>query len=213
LKSGMSLDAKIAPAQGTSQWITSESSRKEGHRLRAQVDAILVGSKTVKKDNPELTVRLAKGHSPIRVILDQELNLSLKRKIFLTCSQAPVWVIASKKMKDSPQHCLLLRKKIDVLFCAVNAQGQFDLEDLLSQLGSREITSLQLEGGARLYSSFIETKQVDELHLFVAPKLLGGQGLDLLQNYSGKTLQQAMHFTLYEVKRVGTDLELVYISV
>ncbi|MBI1317920.1 MAG: bifunctional diaminohydroxyphosphoribosylaminopyrimidine deaminase/5-amino-6-(5-phosphoribosylamino)uracil reductase RibD [Candidatus Hydrogenedens sp.] len=166
-KCAMSLDGKIATRTGHSQWVTGESARRAVHELRNQVDAILVGSRTVMMDDPSLTTRLPQGggRDPIRVILDAGEYLDEGRKLFHIESDAPTWVAVTQP-REYPGAAEMIR--------VGQGPGGVDIRELLEILGARGITSLLIEGGGTTLASAFEARMVDKVLFFIAPKIVGG---------------------------------------
>ncbi len=208
LKSAASLDGKLATASGESHWITSEASRKELHHLRAQVDAILVGYNTVVQDNPQLTARGVRGKNPIRILLDSHLRLREGLQVFQNLDQAPTWVAALEQEKENPRRRFLESRGVECIWCPPNVQGRVDLDFLLKELGRRGVCSLLVEAGAVLGSAFVKEGLFDEWWLFLAPKVLGGEGLDLLKELKVERLPEAPQFEIFELKSFGPDLRV-----
>jgi len=208
LKAGITLDGKVATESGESQWITGESSRKRVHEIRAVVDAVVVGYNTVLQDDPALTVRLAKGKNPARVILDSHLKLPSNAKVFQQADKIPTYVACLESEQSNPKRKQLEGKGLRFLWCTTNLQGRVNLGDLFSQLGKMEFTRVLVEGGAALASNLVEQGHVDELLLFVAPKLLGGKGIDLFSELKVDKLSKAPQFEISEVMPYGEDLML-----
>ena len=173
LKAAISLDGRIATRTGDSKWISNERSRLLVHRLRNEVDGVLVGINTVRRDDPLLTVRLPTGKikDPLRIVIDPRLRISPKARILndngktliVTGTQAPT----GKKKK--------LESKGTEIFSLPEREGRISIKDMLTELGRRSLTSLLVEGGAEVNASFLNEGQVDKLVLFIAPLLLGGQ--------------------------------------
>lgn len=172
MKAAMSLDGKIATTSGESKWITSEDSRKLVHEVRHEVSAIMVGVETVIKDNPELTCRLESGQNPIRIIADSTLRIPLDAKVITEIQQAPT-IIATTKLSDPNKIAYLESLGIKVLILS-QKDNKVDLQDLMYQLGSLNIDSILLEGGATLNFSALEQGIVDKVQIFIAPKFIGG---------------------------------------
>jgi len=206
LKAAVTLDGKIATKSGESHWITGDASRRKVHELRAQADAVMVGFQTALKDDPKLTVRLAKGRDPVRIVLDSRLKLPLEKKIFREADKTPTWVATLSSEKKNPKASVLESQGVQVLFCRSNAKGRVDLSDLLLKLGQRGITRILVEGGATLASALVEERAVDEISLFVAPKILGGQALDLFGELRVASLSKAPILEIHEVQPLGEDL-------
>jgi diaminohydroxyphosphoribosylaminopyrimidine deaminase/5-amino-6-(5-phosphoribosylamino)uracil reductase len=175
LKTAMSLDGKIATASGESQWITSEASRQCGHEIRDTVDAILVGSGTVVRDNPALTTRLqdGKGQDATRIVLDSHGGTSTDARIFNPESKAGVIVAVTP---DAPaQNINALEKAGAEVITVPEAHGKVCFKRLMEILGEREMTSVLIEGGGEINASAVAAGVVDKVMCFVAPKLIGGR--------------------------------------
>ena len=175
LKIAMSLDGKIAAASGESQWITSEASRQRGHEIRDTVDAILVGSGTVIRDNPALTTRLqnGKGQDATRIVLDSHGRTSTDARIFNPESSAGVIVAVTP---DAPMQNINALERAGAEVITVSAaRGKVCFEHLMEILGKREITSVLIEGGGEINASAVAAGIVDKVMCFVAPKLIGGR--------------------------------------
>ncbi len=167
-KCGMSLDGKIATRTGRSRWITGETSRRKVHEMRNEVDAILVGSRTVMLDDPSLSTRIedADTHDPIRVLLDAAAYLDADRRVFHVESASPTWV-AVTEARDYPHADDVLRLP--------KGPGGVDMAALAAALGERGVASLLIEGGGTTLASAFEAGIVDKVCFFVAPKIVGGR--------------------------------------
>lgn len=178
VKAAVSLDGRIAAADGTSQWLTGEQTRRRAHELRASADAVIVGSQTVLDDDPALTVRLPgyDGTPPLRVVLDRRRR-----------------VRGALQVLDDTAPTLLHRG---------------DLDELLAQLWDRRVRSALVEGGASVVGAFLRAGLADRLVLHVAPVLLGAQGRPLVAGEWPATLIQAPRLRLHHVERVGDDVVL-----
>ena len=167
-KCGMSLDGKIATRTGDSRWVTGETSRLMVHTLRNEVDAILVGSRTVMLDNPSLTTRLPEGKikDPIRILLDADNYLNSNAQVFHSQSTSPTWVALPD---DST-----FEGADDVIRIPSGPDG-LDMRILMKKLAAREITSVLIEGGGATLASAFAAEVVDKVVFFVAPKIVGGR--------------------------------------
>lgn len=173
-KAACSLDGRIATATGESQWLTAETARAFGHRLRHQVDAILVGIGTVIADNPRLTARLPRGRSrdPIRIVLDSRLRLPLTARLVQIDSPAPTWVATTSQAPSDMLHALE-DHGVQVMVLPAEA-GRVSLAALLQCLGERQVQSVLVEGGAETLGAFFDQSLVRQFYFFYAPKVLGG---------------------------------------
>lgn len=173
IKIAQTIDGYIADVSGKSQWITSKEARRITHRLRSEYDAVMVGSTTVLRDDPELTVRLLNGRNPVRVVIDGRLSLPIDRKIFNAAS-APTWVLVSRttlKVKADKVRSLA-GKGVRVL--AVSPAEHLDEQKILGTLAAEGISSVLIEGGSATVAGFVSRSLCDKLYLFTAPKILGG---------------------------------------
>ena len=174
LKSAATLDGRIATRTGDSKWVTGESSRKYVHELRHENDAIMVGVNTVKADNPSLTTRLEdkKGLDPIRIVLDSQLSIPENSKILQIPSGSDTLIITGNS-ESSPKREAILKTGVKIIDTPLK-DGRIDLNPLMDQLGKMGITSLLIEGGARVAASALQAKIVDKINFFYAPKILAG---------------------------------------
>lgn len=207
LKSAASLDGKIATRIGDSRWITNEKSRAFLHRLRDEVDGILVGIGTIMADNPELTTRLnsRKGKDPVRIVVDSKLRIMLRAKVLMPESEAGT-IIATTEL--APKEKI---KKLEELGAKVLIVGsknnRVDLTELMYELGKLEITSLLIEGGAEINASSLDSGIVDKVLFFYAPKIIGGTDvLGMVGGEGVEKLDDAINLKDLRVKRFGDDI-------
>jgi diaminohydroxyphosphoribosylaminopyrimidine deaminase/5-amino-6-(5-phosphoribosylamino)uracil reductase len=172
-KWAMSLDGKIATKSGDSRWISNEASRRVVHQLRGRIDAIVVGRRTVDLDDPLLTARPAGPRTPIRVVLDAEGSLPLGSQLVRTVAQAPVLVVVSEKA-DEAKAGQLAAAGCEVVRLSGSTWTD-RLPALLDELGRRRLTNVLIEGGAVTLGGFCDLNAIDEFHVFVAPKIIGGE--------------------------------------
>jgi diaminohydroxyphosphoribosylaminopyrimidine deaminase / 5-amino-6-(5-phosphoribosylamino)uracil reductase len=177
-KWAMTLDGKLATHTGDSQWISNEASRNVVHQLRGRVDAILVGSGTARADNPLLTARPG-DHADVkriatRVVFDSSASLALDSRLAKTACDVPVLVAAAKDAAD--ESCQGLISAGAEVFRCPGSSHEERLSDLFDELGRRRMTNILVEGGSRLLGTLFDMRAIDEVHVFVAPKITGGQG-------------------------------------
>ncbi|MCB0391933.1 MAG: bifunctional diaminohydroxyphosphoribosylaminopyrimidine deaminase/5-amino-6-(5-phosphoribosylamino)uracil reductase RibD [Bdellovibrionales bacterium] len=205
LKVASSLDGYIGLQSGESQWITGEKARNYGHFLRATHDAICVGAKTFIVDNPKLNIR--HNDFPNKknkvIVLDSEGNLSDKIKssnLIKYHSLEDILIIHPEKIKNKPEQDL---KLIPVKY----SQG-FDVEDLLDKLFEKNIFSLLIEGGAKTYQLFLESKKFDRLFCFIAPSLIGQKnGLSWTKDLVTRSLSEKLSFD--KLKAIPLDPDIL----
>jgi diaminohydroxyphosphoribosylaminopyrimidine deaminase/5-amino-6-(5-phosphoribosylamino)uracil reductase len=203
LKAAMSLDGKIATKSGRSKWITSEASREEAHRLRNLVDAIVVGAGTVRADNPRLTTRLPGGRTPVRIVLDSHLRSRPSANVFRE-DVSEKTIIATTEPLDSARARAFTRRGIE-LWSLPSRKGRVSLVPLLKKVAAKGWFHVLVEGGAEVHQSFLEQRLADELVLFVAPKLLGGEGLTWTGRLACRSVERALKVSQVEVATLGDD--------
>lgn len=190
LKAAATLDGFIATSTGDSKWITNESSRGFGHKLRSLSDAVMVGIGTVTADDPLLTARPSgkrEHRQPVRVVLDSELSISPDSRLVRTISISPVWVACGENAPVE-RESVLVDAGVTVIRVPRGECGLV-LPQLLKELGSRGISSLLVEGGGRVLGSFMEEDLADEFYFFYAPKILGDRsGIGMIRGKSRQTI-------------------------
>ncbi len=204
LKWAQTLDGRIATAKGSSRWISSLESLKLAHKLRATNDAILAGVNNVIQDDPELTTRLVKGRNPLRIILDSTLRIPLGSRVLKNQGKAKT-LVAATPCAAKAKVAALQKMGIEVLIIPPDKDGRVDLTKLLPTLGAREITSLLVEGGGEVITSFLRLGLADKLVVIIAPKLLG-KGTDAVGDLNIADLAKAYQLTFDKVYRSGVDI-------
>lgn len=207
MKGGISLDGRLAARSGESGWITNEQSRREVHRLRDRVDAILIGAGTALQDDPSLTCRLprGKGRDPLRVVLDRSLRLPAAAKMLTQTSAAATWIFCGPDCNEERRRTLESAGAV-VKPIALAADGQLDLNRLLETLGQANVTSVLVEGGGQVHASFLGQGLVDQVILFVAPIFIGGDGVPLLRGAGVASIPEAGRLRGVVTKRFGDDV-------
>lgn len=206
LKLATSLDARIALADGTSQWITSSDSRARGHKLRAAQDAILVGIGTVLADDPLLTARTVPmpKKQPIRIVADSSGRTPISSRLVQSVSSGRVVVATNGQPQD-----FLSRNGVEVWRCGNGVR--MDVQELLRRAAAEGIGSLLIEGGGTVAASFIRAGLVDEIAWFVAPILIGGDGLPALGGLGLQNLGDATRWKPVATERIGDDVLNTYV--
>lgn len=177
-KWAMTADGKIAAATGDARWVSNQASRADTHELRQRLAGIMVGINTVLADNPELTCRRAvPSNNPTRIVCDSQLRIPLDCTLVVTAKQVPVIVACACDTRSGAA-----KQKADALasagVCVLSlpgADGRVDLNALMDELGRREIDSLLVEGGGTLHAQMFAGNLVDQVVVYVAPKVIGGE--------------------------------------
>lgn len=173
-KWAQSLDGKLATASGDSQWISCGESRRVVHRLRARIDAILVGVNTVLTDDSLLTARdVTLRRVAARVVLDTQLRIPIGCRLVRTAHDAPLWIMTSRQAAKSTKAVRLRKLGADVIPCQTT-KAQVSPTDVLRQLRDRNVMNLMVEGGPTVLTTFLQQSLVDEAMIFIAPLLIGG---------------------------------------
>ncbi len=171
-KWAMTLDGKIATHTGNSRWISGEQSRAVVHQLRGRMDAVIVGATTARHDDPLLTARPSGPRVATRVVLDSSASLSTDSQLVRTIGQAPVLVAAGANAPEA--NVRPLREAGCEVLLLEGASYAERLGQLLDELGRRRMTNVLVEGGGRLLGSLYDAGAIDEVHAFIAPRLVGG---------------------------------------
>jgi diaminohydroxyphosphoribosylaminopyrimidine deaminase / 5-amino-6-(5-phosphoribosylamino)uracil reductase len=210
MKAGASLDGRIATRAGHSGWITNQQSRKEVHRLRNRVDAILVGIGTALCDDPALTTRLAagRGRDPLRVVIDAGLRLPPTARMLAQESTAATWIFCSPRA-DAENRRRLVAAGAVIKTIPETAPGQLDLRVLLAKLGEDGINTLLVEGGGGIHGAFLQAGLVDEMYLFIAPCFLGAEGVPVVAMPGAEKVTDAPRLQVIRTRRFGNDLLVV----
>ncbi|WP_456391880.1 bifunctional diaminohydroxyphosphoribosylaminopyrimidine deaminase/5-amino-6-(5-phosphoribosylamino)uracil reductase RibD [Persephonella sp.] len=203
LKIAQTIDGKIATKTGSSKWITGEKARRYAHRLRKEATAVLVGKGTALTDNPQLTVRnYPSKKQPLRVLVDKSLEVPLDFKIY--SSDASTVVITSE-IAPSEKIKKLEEKGIKIIRLPLK-EGRFDINDILKALYDMEVMHLLVEGGKGIITEFIEKGVFDKISLFVAPKIIGEDGISGIGRLGIEDISEAINLRIESIKKLDRDL-------
>lgn len=206
-KFAISLDGKMATRTGDSRWISGKESREYVHQLRQAADAIMVGVNTLLSDDPQLTARGKNGQSlerqPLRVIVDSEARTPPEAQVF----REPGRTIIAITPAAAPDRVKKLREVGGEVLELPSKDRLVDLGELFRELGTREITSLLVEGGGTLLGSLFDQGLVDKVVAFVAPLIIGGDEAKIAIGGKGaKKIVQALRLSQVKVERLGQDV-------
>lgn len=200
LKLAETLDGRIATRTGDSRWITGPEARREAHRLRAGHDAILVGIGTVLSDDPALTTRLVRGHSPARVVIDSSLRTPLDAAVLRGGATIAYARAPSARVRRLEAAGMRLMR-------CPGRSGRVDLRAVLTRLVGSGILSVLVEGGGEIAGSMLDAGLVDRVVVFVSMQIAGGSGAVAAVGGRGAgRLADAHHLTDVRIKRVGRDV-------
>lgn len=206
-KWAMTLDGKTATRTGSSRWISNPESRRIVHALRGRVDAILVGRQTAGRDDPLLTARPPGPRTALRVVVDTRASFSPESQLARTATEVPVLLAVGAEAPRAD------RRRLEKAGCEVFV-SQADspaarLDELLRELGRRRLTNVLVEGGGRLVGSLLDAGQLDEVHVFIAPKLIGGASAPgPIAGEGIAEMSEALLLEAPQVEQVGSDLYL-----
>ena len=201
LKWAQTLDGKIATCRGDSRWISSEASRRYVHQLRSQTDAVLVGVETVIKDDPLLSVRLIKGRSPLKIVLDSRLRLPPQAKVL----QGEKLIVATVQRANRQRLDWLRGCGVEVWELPSTPDGWVDIEAVAREAGRHQITSILIEGGAHVAASALKAKIVDRVIVFIAPRILG-DGLSAVKGLRVDLISASLPLRDTQIERRGEDI-------
>ncbi|RUM48436.1 MAG: bifunctional diaminohydroxyphosphoribosylaminopyrimidine deaminase/5-amino-6-(5-phosphoribosylamino)uracil reductase RibD, partial [Hydrogenothermus sp.] len=205
LKLAQTLDGKIATFTGSSKWITGEKSREYAHLLRKHSSAVMVGVNTVLKDNPSLTVRHLKTEKqPIRILIDKDLKTPKNFNIFNSDAKTIIFVseeLNKEKLNEyeSP-HIEFVRLSL--------LNGKFKLSDILEELYKRDIMHILVEGGSNLITGFLKENLFDKLSIFIAPKIVGEEGISSVGKLNIDYIPNAIKLKREKVRIFDEDVYL-----
>jgi diaminohydroxyphosphoribosylaminopyrimidine deaminase/5-amino-6-(5-phosphoribosylamino)uracil reductase len=204
MKIAASLDGRTALDNGASQWITGEAARSDGHAWRKRASAVLTGIGTVLEDNPRLDVRLVPtARQPLRVIVDSRLQTPADARILDAPGEVLIYTAAGDAAREA-----VLRGRGAALVPIAADHGKVDLAAMLADLAQRGINELHVEAGHKLNASLLREGLVDELLVYLAPKLLG-IGREMAAFGPLSTLAEALQFEFTQVDRIGADLRVL----
>lgn len=206
-KWAMTIDGKIATASGQSQWITCEQSRRQVHLLRGRVDAIVVGMGTVRADDPLLTARPAGPRVAKRVVFCRASLPQLDSRLIQSAGEAPIVLVTSPALTESN----LQPFRDHGVEIIASADAETMVTDALRQLAADNVTNVLIEGGGKLLASFAQSGQIDECHVYLGPKVFGGDTAPGPIGGQGVlSMDEAIHFDLHSIDRFDSDVRLVY---
>jgi len=206
-KWAMTLDGRTATRTGSSQWISGPESREIVHELRGRVDAIVIGRNTARRDDPLLTARPPGRRTAIRVVVDTRASLSSASQLVRTAREVPVLVAAGPEAQKADRQ-RLAAAGCEVFICQGESHAD-RLDELLEELGRRRLTNVLVEGGGHLLGSLLDTGQIDEIHVFIAPKLLGGETAHSPVEGEGiGEVSAAIPLDGAELRQLGSDVYL-----
>lgn len=201
LKIAQSIDGKISEAKNKQTWLTGKEAIKYVHKLRSEYDAVLVGANTIKIDNPQLNVREAKGRNPIRIIIDGRLSIPLQSQILNPIDPEKTWIFTKRDI-DEKKVKRIADRGIKI-FSVNSKQNHFNLKKILRVLADNKITSLLVEGGADIFTQFLQKDLFDEIIVLQAPKILG-------RGINGFNIHRLKKILLLKMDNLGKDIRLVY---
>ena len=208
-KAAMSLDGKIATRTGDSKWITSKTARREAHKLRAAVDAVMVGANTVIRDDPQLTVRHGvRAMQPLRVVVDARGRAPRTSKLFSDARRRQT-VLVTTALSSARWRRYLSLSGIEVLVVA-QKRRRVDLRAALRALGKHNVTSVLVEGGGELLGSLFDARLVDKVALFYAPIVIGGHNaVTAVGGKGAPTVRKSVQLRDCRWRRIGKNEMLV----
>lgn len=209
LKCAVTLDGKIATRTGASRWITGGAARERVHRLRHAADAVLVGSGTALQDDPLLTTRLPEGGgvNALRVLVDSTLRLPVSSQLATVAPDCRT-LIATSEWASVEKQRQLEDRGVEILRLPSYADGRVNMEALSAVLGARGIANLLVEGGATLSATLLQRRLVDKVIVFVAPKIIGGDGLNVIAALGVESMTDALQLYGMTSQSVGEDVML-----
>ncbi len=203
IKIAQTLDGKIATKTGDSKWITNEKSRYFAHMLRNEATAVLVGTNTALKDNPFLTVRnISTEKQPVRVVIDRDLKIPINYNVFNF--DAKTIIITSETVSQEKLKIFEEKDNIEIIKLST-FENKFKVEDILKALYEKEIVHLLVEGGKDTVTEFLKNRVVDKISLFVAPKIIGEDGLSSIGSLGIEKIEKSLKLRVEDFKIFDND--------
>jgi riboflavin-specific deaminase-like protein len=193
-----SIDGRIATRSGDARWISGPEATRFAHELRAESDAVVVGSGTALADDPALTVRHVVGPSPTRVVLDGRARLPRERRVFVDPVAPTIHVVRAPAEEEQRGH-------VERWAVAEAPDGGLDLAELLARLGARGMRRVLVEGGRGVLTSFLRRRLVDRVLVAIAPIVLG-DGIDAVGDLGTERLDQAIRMSTRRTFQLGEDV-------
>ncbi len=206
-KWAMTLDGRTATRTGSSRWISSDASRRLVHALRGRVDAIMIGRETARMDDPLLTARPPGPRTAVRIVVDSRASLPSASQLVRTARDVPVLVAVGPDAPFSERR-RLEQAGCEVFVCPAESRaGRMD--QLLTELGRRRMTNVLVEGGGQLLGTLLDAGQIDEVHVFIAPKIVGGENAPCPVDGEGVgDIAQALALENAQWQTTGPDMYL-----
>ena len=211
-KAAISLDGKIATSMGNAKWISNSESRIKTHELRDQVDGIIIGKNTLINDDPSLNVRLDSIiEGPQKIVIIPKLDISAeklsRKKVYNWSKTKPLIIICHNSYIIN--NIIKEFQKYNIKIIPVSGTPEnLSVDDILINLGQLEITSLLLEGGGGIYTSFLKANSINKFHFFQTPILIGNDGIPMLQKMGIKTIDAAYHLENFTIEKLGDNLHI-----
>lgn len=203
VKVAAGLDGKTALENGKSQWITSEESRVDAHKWRAQSCAVLTGVGTVVEDDPRLTVRhIETSRQPDKVIVDSQLRSPIGANLFKTAGVTLATAVSNQERLDQ-----FLAKGVNVLTLP-DSDGRVDLDTLLLKLADQQVNEVLVEAGINLHSALLHRNLIDEMIIYYAPKFLGAQGRGMFFLDNLESMDKVIEQSIVDITSIGKDFRV-----
>lgn len=210
LKYAMTMDGKIASRTGDSKWISNETSRERVQDLRNEYRGIMIGINTVIQDNPRLTCRLENGRHPVRIICDTSLKIPLESNLVNTAKEIRTIIGTASESKEK---IALLEEKGCEVFKVDKKDNHLNLNHFLEQLAKEGIDGILLEGGGTLNENALREGVINEINIFIAPKVIGGEEAKTpVEGLGIEKIKDAFEFSLKEIKMYGQDISIEYVK-
>ncbi|MEZ5993297.1 MAG: bifunctional diaminohydroxyphosphoribosylaminopyrimidine deaminase/5-amino-6-(5-phosphoribosylamino)uracil reductase RibD [Planctomycetota bacterium] len=204
-KWAMTFDGKIATRTGDARWISGDASRREVHYDRGCTGALIVGTGTVERDDPQLTARGDVGRQPLRVVIDRDLRIGLDRKLVKTAGDFPVFIYCAE---DAPEEKQKQLEDAGVYLILLPKHGnKLRWHEILHDLGDRGVISTIIEGGGGLFASAFQERAIDRVKIYLAPKIFGGEAATTPVEGPGiPDVERAITFDHVKTRTVGADV-------